>query len=129
MSALDRRLFLGSSLGGMAAALAAGPSLLAQDKAKAKAKAKAADPIVSKNPLDSLFLTWQQDPTTTMTVQWVGPDATADESVRVSPAAGESWQTRKTTTKPYPNTELKVHRCELTGLAPDTEYKFQIGES
>ncbi|HEX3870112.1 MAG TPA: twin-arginine translocation signal domain-containing protein, partial [Pirellulales bacterium] len=59
MHALNRRDFLGMSLGGLAAA-GLGSAALAKDK---------------KVPsgLDTLFLTWQRDPTTTMTVQWIGP--------------------------------------------------------
>src|SRR6185436_7491187 len=30
--------------------------------------------------------------------------------------------------RPFPATDLKVHRCELTGLLPGTEYKFKVGE-
>jgi len=124
MDLFSRRRFLASSAGTLAAASVI-PSLFAQEK-KAKTEKKAAPPPeVSKNPLDSLFLTWQQDPTTTMTIQWVGTDSAAD--IRFSPLTGDTWNTAKTITKPFPNTELKVHRCELTRLAPGTEYKFQIG--
>ena len=86
MPSFDRRAFLGSSLSGLAAASLA-PSLFAQEK-KAKAEKKAATPpVVNKDPLASLFLTWQQDPTTTMTVQWVGTDSAADIRVaRPGPA-------------------------------------------
>src|SRR5947208_1946788 len=126
MSSFDRRSFLGSSFGGLAA-LSLTPSLFAQEKKDKAAKDKApkAPPVVSKDPLASLFLTWQQDPTTTMTVQWVGAESAAD--IRVAPVAGGDFRTGKTSTKPFPDTEFKVHRCELTGLTPGTEYKFQIG--
>jgi hypothetical protein len=118
MPTISRRAFLGSSIGSVAA-LVTGASLLGQD-----ARPQA---IVTADPLglDSLFLTWQRDPTTTMTVQWVGP--AAEMSLRCSPMAAEQWQTAKAATKPFPNTDLVVHRCELTGLAPGTEYKFQVG--
>src|SRR5262245_35736065 len=125
MDSLSRRTFLASSIGGLAAA-SLPSALFAQEKTAPKDKAaKAAPPSVSKDPLASLFLTWQQDPTTTMTVQWVGTDSAAD--IRVAPLAGDDWRTAKTSTKPFPDTEFKVHRCELTGLTPGTEYKFQIG--
>ena len=63
----SRRNFLASSTG-FAAALAAGPMLLGRE------------PTTSFAP-DTLFLTWQRDPSTTMTVSWIGrtgdcPDAT-----------------------------------------------------
>jgi len=129
MSSFDRRAFLGSSLAGLAAA-SLSPSLFAQEKkAKAKAAKKAASPPpVSNDPLASLFLTWQQDPTTTMTIQWVGAESAPHNSIQFAPLDGKEWQTAKAVTKPYPDPGLKVFRCELTGLKPGTEYKFQVGK-
>src|SRR5213595_1179712 len=124
MSVLDRRHFLGSSIGGLAA-LSFGPALVAQEQKKPKEKVAKAPPPVSQDPLASLFLTWQQDPTTTMTIQWVGTASAAD--IRVAPLGATDWRAGKTATKPFTNTDLIVHRCELTGLKPGTEYKFQIG--
>src|SRR5262249_42882801 len=77
----------------------------------------------------SLFLTWRKDPTTTMTIQWIGPQTSLDISIHFVPVGGEIWQAAKTTTKPFPNTDLKVHRCELSGLTAATEYMFQIGKT
>jgi hypothetical protein len=124
MHSISRRRFLASSLGGLAA-LSLAPSLLAQDKKGAKN----APPEVSHDPLASLFLTWQQDPTSTMTVQWVGTESAADAAIQYAPLAAGDWKTAKTITKPYTNTELIVHRCELTGLTPGAEYKFRIGSA
>ena len=120
---MHRRTFLHASLGGLAA-LSLPPALLAQEKKK---KSAAREPSVSKEPLDSLFLTWQQDPTTTMTVQWVGPESAASNSIQVASLTASDWHVAPVKTKPYPNTELKVHRCELMGLLPGTEYKFKVG--
>ncbi len=76
---------------------------------------------------DSLFLTWQRDPTTTMTIQWIGPSAPAGSEIQYAKVSDTVWQAGKTILKPYPDTDLKVHRCELTDLTPGTEYKFQFG--
>jgi hypothetical protein len=43
-------------------------------------------------------------------------------SARVGP-----WQAKPVTAKPYPKTDFKVFRAELTGLAPGTDYQFCIG--
>jgi hypothetical protein len=81
-------------------------------------------------PQDTLFLTWQRDPTTTITVQWVGPTKDAPTTVRVTPRDDDTdWTTAKVITKPFGNTDVKVHRCEITNLTPDTEYLLQIGTS
>lgn len=123
MPTLHRRSFFGSAFTGLAA-LSFSPALLAE---QAAAKA-AAQPGAGFDP-DTLFLTWQKDPTTTMTVQWVGPQVGLDTSIQYATAENPVWQVAPTITKPYPNTDLRVHRCELSGLKPGTEYQFQIGMS
>ncbi len=129
MPSLRRRDFLGSSLGGLAAALSFSPPLFADGAAE---KTESAGVAAGPAGPDTLFLSWQKDPTTTMTVQWVAPGSSVDSSIHYdiaekSAAANSVWQLAKTITKPYTNTDLKVHRCELTGLKPGTEYQFKIG--
>jgi acid phosphatase type 7 len=126
-----RREFLGSSFGSLAAAAACQPALIgsalfAQDAARVPAPL---DGRTEQLVPDSLFLTWQRDPTTTMTVQWVGPATTAETAVHYAPLAAEQWRTAPTVIKPYPNTDLKVYRCELSGLVPGTEYRFLLGKT
>jgi hypothetical protein len=64
-----------------------------------------------------------------MTIQWVAIETGADRSIRYAPRTGEFWmvKTERTITKPFPATDWKVHRCELTGLLPGADYLFQIG--
>lgn len=78
---------------------------------------------------DTLFLTWQRDPTTTMTIQWVGPAADPELQVRYAPLDQRVLLTATVQQKPFPETDLKVHRCELTELLPGTEYRFQLGKT
>jgi Purple acid Phosphatase, N-terminal domain/Calcineurin-like phosphoesterase len=125
MDPINRRGFLGTSLGGMAAALTLGPSLLAHAK-DPRASAAALFESEGYAP-NTLFLTWQRDPTTTITVQWLGPETAEDKSIRYKRLGGANAGSGKTITKPYASTDLKVHRCELTGLEPGGEYEFQIG--
>lgn len=120
---LSRRTFLGGSLTGLAAS-----SLWGADESTPKPK-----PSATFQPT-SLFLTWQRDPTTTMTIQWIGAaHEVADTSIRFAKhSSGQesiNWQTQPTASKPYPLTELQVFRSELTGLTPGTDYQFQIGTS
>jgi hypothetical protein len=122
MAPVHRRNFLQSSLGGMAAAWSFGPALLAQQASGPN------DAGLNFAP-DTLFLTWQHDPTTTMTVQWVGPEIAADTSILFATVKSPVWQIGTTFTKPYPNTDLRVHRCELDGLQPGTEYQFHVGSA
>jgi hypothetical protein len=60
MNRLSRRSFLGASLAGLAST-----PLFAADQPAEKIKKATDDPAFQP---DTLFLTWQRDPTTTMTV-------------------------------------------------------------
>jgi hypothetical protein len=125
MQPIYRRAFLGTTLGGVAAAL-----MLRRSPPIAEALAGANGSTLfhgaGYDP-NTLFLTWQRDPTTTMTVQWLAPETAADRTILYKSLNGEDLQQNATVTKPYPNTDLRVHRSELTGLQPGGEYQFQIG--
>jgi hypothetical protein len=120
MFSSSRRAFLGASLAG----LASGSLLGAQEPAPAVARA--ADDAAFQPA--TLFLTWQRDPTTTMTVQWVGAlGETADTAVTYSAIPGGFTHSQRPAITPYPQTDLKVFRAELTDLSPGTNYQFRIG--
>lgn len=123
MTALHRRAFLGSTLASLTAAVTTNGA-----DVPVAPPPRSIEPVpTTLAPHETLFLTWQRDPTTTMTVQWVGPP-TPDATVRFVPRVGDTWMTAKVETKPFPKTDFQVHRCELTGLTPGTEYLFQIGK-
>jgi len=117
---ISRRAFLGASLGAMAA-----DPILAADKP--------AEPVIKFSddpPFQpcTLFLTWQRDPTTTMTVQWIGTAGeTADTTVSFAPLNTKVFEAKLPALKPYPRTDFKVFRAELTGLTPGADYQFRIG--
>lgn len=117
----DRRLFLKNSVGALAGACAAqaiSARLVGQEN-----RPEARDvPSAS----DTLFLTWQGDPCTTMTVQWLGVEVAAPPAIRFGKLTATDMQTASAVSKAYPGTDLKVYRCELTGLEPGTEYRFQL---
>jgi hypothetical protein len=76
----------------------------------------------------ALFLTWQRDPTTTMTIQWIGDETDgADRPIWFSKNGSGQWRRQPAVAKQYPRTERWIHRTELTGLAADTEYVFRVG--
>jgi len=76
-----------------------------------------------------LFLTWQQDPTTTMTIDWhTGPEDGAEPTLRYKVVGSEDWHTVEVASHPFPYSDRTIHRVELTGLEPATEYRFQTGE-
>jgi hypothetical protein len=117
----SRRAFLGSSLAGLTAAggFAAAPPVVPFGKEHAE---------IPFRP-STLFLTWQRDPTTTMTVQWIGATGeTANTKLYYAKAWGGPLHVQPTTPRPYPFSDLKVFRAELTGLSPGTDYLFRIGK-
>ncbi len=141
MAAPSRRSFLGASFAGLAAAHLFGADAFGADKVE-KVAAPAGPPLPPENPArpNTLFLTWHRDPTTTMTVQWVAPPAdAADTVISYAPVAGAlaaafgfgdggAWKTVATTAKPFPLTNLVVHRAEITGLTPGAAYRFRVGK-
>ncbi|HEV8060059.1 MAG TPA: metallophosphoesterase family protein [Gemmataceae bacterium] len=141
----SRRLFLGASIAGLASY-----PLFGQEKATKKDDDEKGDPQTAKTVKEdfafqpsTLFLTWHKDPTTTMDVQWIGVNGeTADTKVYYTadkipvPVKGErttaskvTWQSLPTVAKPYPMSDFKVFRGELSGLKPGTDYSFRIGKS
>jgi hypothetical protein len=121
MSLLHRRSFIASTLGGVAAACS-GPLWAGDRPAVADLP-----PTVKADSPASLFLTWQKDPTTTMTIQWIGP--LQHTAVHYGFESDSVWQSQNVVFKPFPDTDLSVHRCQLTGLTPGAEYVFQVGDS
>jgi hypothetical protein len=113
MTNVDRRSFLGASLGGIAGAMSCVPTLLAQS-------------AIETAGLDTLFLTWQRDPTTSVAIQWVGAVAAPNAFVYYGELTEEIGSRAAVRTRPYPETNWQVHRCELTGLRPGTEYQFRL---
>jgi hypothetical protein len=108
---------LGTSIG-LAASLGMGGATWANDAFRSP----------SRNDFSTLFLTWWTDPTTTMVIQWVGPESPEAQSVSYTRhGSQDKVDTAAVRTKPFPDKDLKVHRCELEGLEPGTEYEFRIG--
>lgn len=148
MSLRNRRRFLTTSLAG-AAAWSVGSFLPSPERSAWGADVKPADSTKSADAKDakaepadviqlaehvpgqpaSLFLTWWKDPTTTMVIQWIGPDQ-PQALIHYGVLKSEQKLTARVTTKTFPDMPLlKVHRCELTGLQPGTEYQFAIDNS
>ncbi len=120
MHAVSRRSFLGAALAGLSSA-----HLLHGQQA---AQPSARDVEHAAFQPSTLFLTWQRDPTTTMTVQWVGAAGeTSDTNVYYNTELAGPPLVQPATAKPFPMTDLKVFRAELTGLRPGGDYRFWIG--
>ena len=120
----SRRLFLGTSLAGLGAAC-----LFAKDDL-AKSLPKLSDDPPFRP--DTLFLTWQRDPTTTMTVQWVGAlGETTDTTVYYVSLRNLRWGSQPAVVRPYPHPLQITHLCRLPVIesrldgSAQNRYRFQ----
>jgi acid phosphatase type 7 len=112
------------AVGALALLVAAAPACSSSDRDSAPECPASAD-----EPL-GLMLTWQQDPTTTMTIDWhTAPGDVARSSVCLSERGANRWASEVEAVQlAWPYGERTIHRVELTGLRPGTEYRFQAGE-
>jgi hypothetical protein len=92
----------------------------------------AASPQFSETPNfkpRALFLTWSGNPTTTMTVQWLGEkeeDGTS-RALWYRRSGSQMWHEQPHTARRFPKTDLWLFRAQLTGLEPDSQYRFRVG--
>lgn len=76
----------------------------------------------------ALFLTWQSDPTTSMTIDW--HVIYEDRTVLQYRELDGSWSNEISAEAiDFPFSRRTIHRVELTGLKPYTIYEFRFGES
>lgn len=77
----------------------------------------------------ALYLQWQRDPTTTMTVHW-HTVAEARTELHFRRMGGTDWRQALGSAQPLVDTDRIVHTVELTGLTPATDYEFcfKVGE-
>ncbi len=74
-----------------------------------------------------IFLTWQSDPLTTMTIQWMDQDATA-AAVDYRQEGHLEWRQARGIRTLLPQSTYSLYRVELTRLTPGTNYRFRIRE-
>jgi acid phosphatase type 7 len=90
----------------------------------------------------AIYLTWQQDPTKTMTIQWISNQDSADDEIEYKKhediaaadtsknPLNDAWNLASGTHHNLPEKcPHFVHVVELTNLLPNTVYTFRIGKS
>ncbi len=82
----------------------------------------------AQSDLAGLYLTWQRDPTTTMTVNWVNLYAHTTTNVWYRQSGTKEWKSRAGTRHQAIPSGFQVRRVELTKLKPDTFYEFTISD-
>lgn len=82
-----------------------------------------ADGRVAQPPV--VYLTWQRDPTTTMTVNWFNTSP-AQNTLRYRVPGEPQWTILASSNQAFPHAERTIHTAEITGLAADAAYEFQV---
>ncbi len=76
----------------------------------------------------AVYLTWQHDPCTTMTVQWLSDLTQESNDLWYQKEGQEEWHIALGNHSPLPKKmPYLLHRVELTGLTPGTTYHFKTG--
>lgn len=77
----------------------------------------------------SIYLTWDDDPSTTMTIRWITKSDRPEDTILYRQGGYMEWQTVQGSHLPMPdNHPYFIHRVELTDLSPDTDYFFKPGK-
>ncbi|MEW4565408.1 metallophosphoesterase family protein [Bremerella sp. JC770] len=118
----DRRLFLQSS----SLLLAGGMSAIGGPRSVFGAPQFADKPSFEPR---ALMATWQRDPTTTMTLQWLGKheEDGRTRNLWYRQSRHKTWREVAHTARRFPHTDLWQFRAELTGLTPDATYRIRVG--
>lgn len=112
------KLKLVAIIGGVCLTLSCAPAKVPRVES---AKAEPFDP-------PAVYLTWQQDPTSTMTIQW-HTDGSDDDVVQYRRLDEQVWHTAKGSHHPMSHSNRIVHVVELSGLESGTDYRFRFGEN
>lgn len=85
----------------------------------------------AKTEEPSVYLTWKNDPTTTMTVMWITQKSDTNDAVHYqmkASSSGAKWEVAKGSHWKLPNSKpFLVHKVELKGLKADSIYSFHFG--
>lgn len=84
-------------------------------------------PCIADLATDTVYLTWLRSPDTTMTIQWISPSDQDQSPVLYRGKQEHEWSTENGVYYLFPQTtNYFIHRVELQGLKPDSEYVFKI---
>lgn len=72
--------------------------------------------------VDAIYLTFGQDPSTTMVVTWHG----SQDQNQLSLREGKAWKTYEAKTSKMGASAIYIHRLYIDGLAPDAAYRFKV---
>lgn len=74
----------------------------------------------------AIFLTWESDPTSTMTIDW---HVFKERSFYYREKGSGDWEEAEGKVHPFPHSDRVIQRVRLEGLQPETSYEIRFGES
>lgn len=84
-------------------------------------------PCLADLPNETVYLTWQQSPTTTMTIQWISLSDQTQNRIIYRKKDEVEWKAIAGNYYRFPQTlEYLIHRVELQSLKPGSEYIFRL---
>jgi hypothetical protein len=81
-------------------------------------------PFLLHAEITALYLSWYEDPTTSMTIQWHTPQDQFGDEIILRTTDG-NWEERMGEHAVLE--QVLIHKVSLKGLAPNTEYAFRLG--
>lgn len=104
-------------------------ALCGAEKATAPAAASAVAPLPPAPLPVAIYLTWQRDPVTTMTVHWHTDwtEGFTDSVLEYRAVGNGAWLRAGGRAAQMPFTNRMVHTVEITGLRGDTVHEFRLG--
>jgi hypothetical protein len=84
--------------------------------------------VQSQNEPLAFYLTWTEDPTTTMVVDW-HLDEVNPTTLFFRRKGTEKWHSFESDVLPYPFSPRYVHRVGLQGLRSNTEYELRFADA
>lgn len=83
-------------------------------------------PCFSDLPSETLYLTWQRQPDTTMTIQWISLTEDLQDQIYYRLPEDKDWQQITGSHFPLSPSPYLLHRVEITQLQPNTLYHFKL---
>jgi acid phosphatase type 7 len=77
----------------------------------------------------ALYLTWQQDPTSTMTIDWHVINNEVSDELFYREQNTQDWEVIYAESHPFPYSNRRIYRTELKGLKSGTKYEFRFGDN
>lgn len=84
-------------------------------------------PSYAQQEPTGIFLTWKEDPLTTMVVDWHLSNS-EEQVLHVTERGTDNWRQEPSKILPFPHSDRVIQRVSLSGLKPGTSYSIRFGD-